>query len=169
MCSCIFLGLRVERMNVPRLVIHSQAWDTSIKPGISITQYNKMLQIETSLWESVVPRILTREPWTTCCSQGPGPSQAKLSTRILHCPPEEGADSIKEKGRGKSIPVSNWNQRWEGHNNQMDIIRHPLPGPQEKEWARMELSIRQNPRDTFSGLTEQVRKDESSQTLNKGQ
>lgn len=50
--------------------------------------------------ETVVPGILGREPWITRCSQGSGPSQAELSTRILHCPPwgKKGADSIGEKG-----------------------------------------------------------------------
>lgn len=91
--GCVRLGVGV--MTLWHL-IHSQARDTNIKPGISTVQENKMLQTMTSLRKEAVLRILTREPRTTCCVPHP---PVKRIARILHCPPGEGADSIKEKER----------------------------------------------------------------------
>lgn len=103
--GCVCLGVGV--MTLWHLIIQSQARDTNIKPGISTVQKNKMLQTMTSLRKEVVFGILTREP-RTCWPPTP---QSSRPARILHCPPGEGTDSIKEKERGgENIPVSSWNQ-----------------------------------------------------------
>lgn len=63
--------------------------------------------------------------------------QSSRPARILHCPPGEGADSIKEKERERehSSKQLKPNQGVGAHNKQMDKVTHPLPGPQGKDWA----------------------------------
>lgn len=87
----------------------------------------------TSLRKEVVLGILTREP-RTCWSPTP---QSSRPTRILHCPPGEGADSIKEKEREREHFSKQLKPRQGvgAHSNQLNKVRHPLPGPHGKEWA----------------------------------